>query len=86
MPVYARINVPWGMNEFWMINEGETGNIIFCQGPEEEYPNDPYVVTLWIDFTSSNYENEFTAGQVIEINGGAKNLPVTDPTVIFRKP
>ena len=86
MPVFARVNVPWGINEAWIIDEDDSSKYINCFGPDDENPNDIYGIILWIDFYSSDHENKFTAGQVIEINGGAENLPVTDPTVIFRKP
>lgn len=86
MPVYARVNNPWAFNETWAINDNRQGNCIACRAPEDEYPDDPFCILLWMDFTSSNFEKEFTAGQVVEINVNEGVLPVTNPTVIFTKP
>lgn len=85
MPVYARINNPWAINEGWSITGGDMANMISCKAPDDEFPDDPFGIDLWIYFASSNFENEFTAGQVVEINGPDESLPVTDPTVIFSK-
>ncbi len=84
MPVYARINVPWGYAEGWVL--GLENQRIECIAPSEQYPDDPYIVNLWVDFISVGQNVPYTAGQVIEINGDTSLLPIEEPRVIFTKP
>lgn len=49
--------------------------------PDLEYPEDPYSMNLYIDWWSSDYNNPFTAGMVIEcINGDP--YPI-EPDMLF---
>jgi len=64
--VYARINTPWGFGEGWGVDQPESSSI-YCLGPNEESPEDSYAINLWFIFTSNDYEQPFTAGQVIEL-------------------
>ena len=86
MPVYARVNVPWGVDGGWQIFSPDVpGSCIACISPFD-VPGDPYLINLWIDFQSDDYSGPFTAGQVVEINGDESMLPVSNPTVVFTKP
>lgn len=85
MPVYVRVNTPWGLNGAWNIDASSEGGNIICTAPDDEYPNYPYTVMLWTDFTSQESDTPFSAGQVLEINGSPDALPVDSPSVVFSK-
>lgn len=79
--LWARINVPWSFNDGWGYPEE-----INCTGPSIEDPDDPYYV-LYIDgFISDEFQEPFTAGDVIALDAGeAVEIP-GDAQFIFSKP
>lgn len=86
LPVYARINNPWGFNEGWGIEDGPAGVQITCGGPSSDNPNNTYYISLWIEFSSEEFNEPFTQGQVLEIDGDTSMLPIANAQVIFSKP
>lgn len=85
MPVYARVNVPWGYNEAWIIDES-TSDYLEAIGPSDGGVESTYQICLWQYFWANQSDNPFTAGQVVEIDGDAQYLPINNPTVTFTKP
>lgn len=71
--LYARINVPWGLDGSWV---GTAGNYqLDCGAPAEGYETEPYGILLnrigEVDgFASSDYDRAFTAGEIVVLNGG----------------
>lgn len=80
--LYARINVPWGINESWAI-----GNDLVCFGPSTENPDDPYYVVFQNNFDSGDIETPFTAGQVITLHHATGGTVIEDGTsFVYTKP
>ena len=85
--VYARVNVPWGIDEGW-----ETGGSLqpasaFIAGaPTAEYPDDPYSMGVWVSWVSADYVLPFEPGQVVALTPYESTVPVASPTVVFSRP
>lgn len=86
--MYARINVPWGLNGKWSVGTGAvTGSNFDANGPTNGQPGDPYSICLWLGWYSTESKNPYNAGDVVRLDykeGDVK--PVENPTVIFTKP
>lgn len=86
-PIYVRVNNPWGINGSWYVGSDQArGKRFNALGPDSEYPDDPYGMTVWIDWESKVKSTPYEVGEVIEILPKEGEQPVTDPTVIFTKP
>lgn len=83
--VYARINVPWsGLNSGWRVNGETSGNRINAWGPDGE--DNWYSIIAWEDFFSSNVQNPYTEGEIVELSFEPHTQDVTNYTKVFSKP
>jgi len=85
--VYARVNVPWALNESW--SEGrqvDPAGYLSAQGPTTENPDDPYGIMLWVDWLSEDSGNPYQTGEIVPLTPMEGAIPVDNPTVIFTKP
>jgi hypothetical protein len=56
----------------WGENPPGKNLVISC--PTEEYPDEPFVINLWIDFMSADLEGPLKANQVVTVNAGEATL------------
>ena len=78
--LYARVNVPWGMNEGWSII-----GIFGAEAPSTEYPTEVYMIEFR-DFESENRNTPFETGEVLVLDAtGTGTIPDGTP-FIFTKP
>lgn len=61
--VYARVNNPW-VNPFSIGNGSVWQNSIAATAPIPQTPNNKYSLSIWVDFTSEEF-NSIEAGQII---------------------
>ena len=58
-----------------------TGSVLMITTPETQYPEDPYDISVYVDYRSATYPSEFVAGQVVEVTN---DDPVAiDNTYVF---
>lgn len=80
--LYARINVPWGLDEAW--GDPQT---LYCNGPSTEDPDTEYNVIFLIDFSAMDSETPFTAGQVLRLHDNTGGTIMEDGTsFVYTKP
>lgn len=85
--VYARINVPWGLDGAWSVGDPNVPAGYFVAfSPTADYPEDTYSVQLWGNWTSIDYQSSFNVGQVIELVVSGDPGPIVNPSVIFSRP
>lgn len=83
--VYARINVPWGFGEGWGVDVGPWSSSFM--GPDPDFPNDTYVINLWLDFYSEESTEPYSVGEIVPIGVDAfSEEPVPDIVTIFSRP
>lgn len=85
LTVYARVNVPWGVDGDWSIDGPGEANTISCGGPTSDYPDDKYYITLWVDWSSADYDQPFNPGQIVPLNTIPGQV-VNNPRTVFNKP
>ena len=79
--------MPWGLGGYWNVGDPEEpASSIELQGPDSEYPDDPYAISLWADWKSGESDSPYNAGEVVELTPIDGAAPVENPTVIFTKP
>lgn len=78
--LYARVNVSWGFNGGW----GD-GSDILASGPDDKYPDDPYIIYYNIDWISNEDVDPFPPGTVVSLVN-EDPYEVENPVCIFNKP
>lgn len=78
--VYCRINNPW-------LSPWNVGSTSFSYGAIN-CGSYPFSINLWVDFASEDYEEQFTAGQIVPIDmqGQQSEVPVENLVTVFTKP
>lgn len=83
LTVYVRINVPWGYDEAWNVEEGRWFFMAFT--PYEEQ----FFSIFWTDWGSQDYAEPFTAGQIVQCEtspGYIFDEPQPDIVTVFTRP
>lgn len=56
-------------------------------GPDPDFPNDTYVINLWLDFYSEESTEPYSVGEIVPIGVDAfSEEPVPDIVTIFSRP
>ena len=81
--IYVRLNQDFGFGD-----DSHWGNVaqprtnLDVYTPTTENPQDNYSIRCWLDWISSETDEPFVSGQVVEINN-TNFMAVNNPTVIF---
>lgn len=79
--VYARVNNPWE-SPFSIGNGSVWQNSMSATAPTAQSPNNKYSLSIWVDFTSEEF-NSIQAGQIIPCSNGSTAEDVTNAQKIF---
>lgn len=80
--MYVRLNRAFGDNGAKTWSTGSANGLLIVGTPTTEYPSEPYNVNLYADWVSAEYNQAFTAGQVVACS--VNDAVVSDPVIIFR--
>lgn len=64
--VWVRLNQDFGYNDAIDWRGDNDGSRLLVGTPTNEVPSDPYSISVWIDWTSEEFNEPFTAGQIIK--------------------
>lgn len=64
--LYVQLHRDYGFDQGYVEPSGQ----MVVSTPEEQYPDDPYYVSLYVDWISEEYHNPLSNGDVIECSNG----------------
>ena len=80
---YVRLNRAFGFGDYKEYgSRSDTLQFLGIYTPESEYPNDKYRINAYVDYESQDFDNQFNAGQVVNVSGSLRMNGA--PKVIFR--